>query len=214
MKKPRLTGGAFLLMEGASMECRFTFPNGKRCRCRATPSHVFCRQHAPQSPLLAARPRQNQSSSTSAGTLFFNWRELERNLITLEPREIAAEALYILNALLTDGSRGISDSNAGRLLRALLRRLGTVPFTLLNDPTPPPVPGYPVDPEAFERMMSILIRYAPFVPAAEPPFPLAPFPGQTQAITMGTPSRTPLPSVTAPQTATPIAPTAHPIPAR
>jgi len=147
------------------MECRFTFPNGKRCRCRATPSHVFCRQHAPQAHL--PRPRPLQPRSTGAGTSFRNWRDLERNLITLEPEELAAEAAYILDALLIDGPHGISDTNAGRLLRALLRRLGIVPFRLLDDPTPPQINGYPVDPEAFERMLSLLDRYAPVLPPYE-----------------------------------------------
>jgi hypothetical protein len=177
LKEPRIARlvleAAFLLLEEPPMECRFTFPNGKRCRCRATPSHVFCRQHAPQAHL--PRPRPLQPQNAGAGTSFRNWRDLERNLITLEPEELAAEAFYILDALLNDGPRGISERNAGRLLRAILSRLGFVPFCLPDDPAdepepaatpqaaPSPVSGYPGDPQAFERMISILERYAPFI---------------------------------------------------
>jgi hypothetical protein len=163
---------AFLLLEETPMECRFIFPDGKRCRCRATPSHVFCRQHAPQSQ--TSRPRTlHPESAAAAGSSFRNWRDLERNIVTLEPEELAAEAFYILDALLKDGPHGISDRNAGRILRALLRRLGSVPFCLpddiLDEPVanlpaaPRPVAAYPVDPEAFERMLSLLERYAPFI---------------------------------------------------
>ena len=39
------------------MECRFIFPNGNKCRCRATTGHVLCR-HNPPHPTVPTR-RQN-----------------------------------------------------------------------------------------------------------------------------------------------------------
>jgi hypothetical protein len=199
------------------MVCRFIFPSGKRCRCSATPSHVFCQHHAPQPPVPG---RHSRPLPAAAGSSFRNWRDLERNIITLEPGEIPAEALFILCALLSDGPSGISDVNAGRLLRALLRRLGTVPFSVNGDPEPP-VPGYPVDPEAFERFIAILERHAPNIPddpaeasmkAWEKAIPLPPELQLTEelppvwpaaGLTSVTPTLTPIPPIKLSQRPTP-----------
>jgi len=115
------------------MECRHTFPDGRRCRCRATASHVFCRQHAPQPRVPTLRNRD---------VPFRRWIDLRRVLPTLDRAEIPGAILFVLGLLLQEGPRIISDANAGVLLRHLLRRFGSVPFTLPGDPAPEPDPAY------------------------------------------------------------------------
>ncbi len=77
------------------MECRFIFPNGKRCRCRATASHVFCRQHAPQPRVRTLRNR---------ATPFRTWRSVRRYLATLDRAEIPPSVLLVLSTLLRRSS--------------------------------------------------------------------------------------------------------------
>jgi hypothetical protein len=130
------------------MECRFTFPNGKKCRCGATPSHVFCRHHAPQPRVPTLRNRN---------TPFRTWLDLRRALATLDRSEIPPAILYLLSALLEDGPRGISDHHAGLLLRALVRRFGSVPFTLPDDPAPEPDYAFALS-QSIDRVTDILRR--------------------------------------------------------
>jgi len=130
------------------MECRFIFPNGKRCRCRATASHVFCLNHAPQPRVPTLRKR---------ATPFPHWLDLRRHLATLDRDEIPPAILLVLNALLEDGSRGISDHHAAVLLRALLRRYGSVPFTLPDDPAPEPDYSF-VLAQSIDRVTEIILR--------------------------------------------------------
>lgn len=111
------------------MECRHIFSDGKRCRCAAVPTHVFCRHHAPQPRPRTLRPR-------GAGLL--SWRDIRIHLATLSRDEVPSAILTLLSALLEDGSRSPSDRNAGALLRALVRRFGSVPFSLPTDPAPEP----------------------------------------------------------------------------
>src|SRR5580698_1073763 len=110
------------------MECRHVFSNGKRCRCAATPAHVFCRQHAPQPRVPTLRSRA---------------------LPTLDRAEIPPAILYLLSTLLEQDR--ISDRNAGALLRALLRRFGSVPFTLADDPAPEPDSAFAL-PQSIDRL--------------------------------------------------------------
>ena len=131
------------------MECRFIFPTGKRCRCRATPSHVFCRHHAPQ-------PRARTLRPPTAG--FPRWIDVRRYLAVVPPEQIPAAILCILSALLEDGSRSISDTHAGTLLRALLRRNGSVPFALPEDPAPQPDFAQQFS-ESLDRVAAIVERH-------------------------------------------------------
>jgi len=131
------------------MECRFIFPTGKRCRCRATPSHVFCRHHAPQ-------PRPRTLRPPTAG--FHPLIDVRRNLAVVTPQQIPAAILCILSALLEDGSHGISDVHAGTLLRSLLRRNGSVPFILPGDPAPQPDFAQQFS-ESLDRVAAIIERH-------------------------------------------------------
>lgn len=133
------------------MECRHIFPNGKRCRCRATTSHVFCRHHAPQPRVPTLRNREAP---------FRSWLDLRRALPTLDSSEIPPAILYVLSALLEENPRPISDRSAGVLLRALLRRSGSVPFTLPDDPEPQPDPAFALS-QSIDRVTAILRRRAP-----------------------------------------------------
>ena len=139
------------------MECRFIFPNGKRCRCRATTSHVFCRHHAPQPRVPTLRNRD---------TPFRTWLDLRRALATLDRAEIPPAILFLLSALLEDGPRGISDHHAGLLLRALVRRFGSVPFTLPDDPAPEPDFALVLS-QSIEGVLDILRRQSRYSAQAD-----------------------------------------------
>jgi len=130
------------------MECRFTFPNGKRCRCRATTSHVFCSRHAPQPRVPTLRNRK---------TPFRTWLDLRRALPTLDRDEIRPAILFVLSSLLEEGPGRISDSSAGTLLRALVRSFGSVPFTLLDDPPPEPDYAFTLS-QSLDRVADIILR--------------------------------------------------------
>ncbi|HEX4308635.1 MAG TPA: hypothetical protein VHZ25_01340 [Acidobacteriaceae bacterium] len=137
------------------MECRQFFTNGTRCRCRATAGHVFCRHHAPQPRPFTRRPRNKR---------FGHWRDVERNLATLDFPEMPATILLVLDSLFEIGPLGISDRKAGYLLRALLRRLGSIPFRLPDDPEPQPDPAFALS-QSIDRMAEI-IRTSPTVGTA------------------------------------------------
>jgi len=144
------------------MECRHFFPNGQRCRCCAVPTHVFCRHHAPLPRPRTLRPR---------GSGLATWRDVKIHLATLAPAEIPAAILTLLSALLEDGTRTPSDRNAGALLRALLRRLGSVPFTLPTDPQPAPDFTFEFS-QSIDRLAAILQRaQSPSRPPSAAPHP-------------------------------------------
>jgi hypothetical protein len=130
------------------MECRFLYPDGQRCRCRATNRHVFCRQHAPQPRIPTLRNR---------AVPFRRWLDLRRALPTLDRAEVPPAILFVLSLLLEDPCR-ISDRNAGELLRVLLRRFGEVPFTLPDDPAPEPDPAYAFS-QSMDRITAIVRRH-------------------------------------------------------
>ena len=89
------------------MECRHIFPNGKRCRCLAIETHVFCLHHAPQPRPRTLRPR---------GVRLGSWRDIQIHLATLTRDEVPAAILTLLSALLVDGPGTPSDRKAGTLL--------------------------------------------------------------------------------------------------
>jgi hypothetical protein len=131
------------------MECRFRYPDGQRCRCRATDRHVFCRHHAPQPRVPTLRNR---------AVPFRRWVDLRRALPTLDPAEIPPAILYVLSLLLEEAPIRISDRHAGELLRALVRRHGSIPFTLSDDPAPEPDPAYAFS-QSMDRITAIIRRH-------------------------------------------------------
>jgi hypothetical protein len=116
-------------------ECIHILPNGQKCRGTATRGHEFCRHHGPK-PLgeAPAAPRPRQISRIA------RWSNLSRRLPWLDPADLPIEAYAILLALLEDGVAGISDREAGRLLRGIVRRHGSVPFLEPEFLEPDPVP--------------------------------------------------------------------------
>ncbi len=152
-------------------ECSHLLRTGHRCRCAALRNQPWCRHHAPKKapagpPPLRARDRYSRLS---------HWSDVGRTLAWIDPAEIPGEAYSILCALLEDGVGGISDRQAGRLLRGLLRRIGQVPFLPPGPPSVPTAPSQPAEnqpapihlpnpatpaPVDFDQMLeSILIQY-------------------------------------------------------
>jgi hypothetical protein len=108
-------------------ECSFILPNGKKCRCAATRKQTLCRHHAPK-PAVAGPPPVPKWEIYSN---LSRWRRLRAEIPWMPPAEIPARIYEILHCLIDrgDASPGhISDLTAGRLIRALLNRLGDVPF--------------------------------------------------------------------------------------
>jgi hypothetical protein len=103
-------------------ECRFVLPDRRKCRCVALRNQKFCRHHLPGAnaePTL--QPKYRPYSRV------VRWRELGQTVTTLALEDIPYEIRDILSCLLEDGDGGISDRQAGRLLRGLLRRVGEIP---------------------------------------------------------------------------------------
>ena len=126
-------------------ECAFLLPSGKKCRCMATRNHKFCRHHgAPSRPKTL--PTGDRPWSRVAC-----WRDLGRSLGEYPKPEIPGELLYILHSLLEDD---ISDRTAGRILRSLLQRYGSVPF--MPEAETSPVPAIPPGIDEFSRLTSRL----------------------------------------------------------
>ena len=143
-------------------ECAFILSSGRKCRCVATRNQRFCRHHGRAS---APRPRQPHRYSRLA-----HWRDLGRSVHAIPREEIPFDAWSILEALLEAGQVGISDRVAGRLLRALFLRFGSVPFNPPGSsaqPEPsshrlPSLPGGaavdPADPEDAIRRLGELLE--------------------------------------------------------
>jgi hypothetical protein len=145
-------------------ECAFILSSGKKCRCVATRNQRFCRHHG---SAAAPRPRQPRRYSRLA-----HWRDLGRYVGLIPLEEIPFDAYSILQALLEDGPVGISDRVAGRLLRALLLRYGSVPFNPpgadaepepmpQSSPAVPPAAGPLDSAAALRRLTEILEQHAP-----------------------------------------------------
>ena len=109
-------------------ECKFRLPNGHKCRCVATRNQTFCRHHGAEPAPHPARDARRT-----------NWRDLTASLPTTQTSALPylVYVYVLLEALLYDDDRGVSDRYAGRTLRNVLRRYGSVPATLPNDPDTP-----------------------------------------------------------------------------
>lgn len=116
-------------------ECIHILPNGQKCRGTATRGHEFCRHHGPK-PLGGGPPAPQPRRISRIA----RWSSLSRNLPWIDPADLPIEAYSILLALLEDGVAGISDREAGRLLRGIVRRHGSVPFLEPEFIEPEPLP--------------------------------------------------------------------------
>jgi hypothetical protein len=136
-------------------ECTHTLPTGRKCHCPATRNQALCRHHAPKPAVPGPPPLPKRDRYSRLA----RWTNLGRDIPWLAAAEIPSEIFNILYCLLEDG---ISDREAGRLLRGLLRRLGSVPFPV-PDPSgasaplpeqprlaPPSVAAPFVDPGAYD----------------------------------------------------------------
>jgi hypothetical protein len=113
-------------------ECSQILPSGQKCRCLALRGRDACRHHC-AGPLPPPAPRRGGFSRVT------RWRDLGLSVHTLPAHDIPFHAFVLLGALIADGDDGISDREAARLLRVLLRRHGSIPF--------PPPPGVQVEPD-------------------------------------------------------------------
>jgi hypothetical protein len=134
-------------------ECSQTLPSGQKCRCLALRDRDACRHHC-AGPLPPLAPRRGGFSRIT------RWRNLGLTVHTLPARDIPFHAFVLLGALLADGDDGISDREAGRLLRVLLRRHGSIPFApppgvkVGPDPDPDPAPSAGSVPQDLSQMFS------------------------------------------------------------
>jgi hypothetical protein len=148
-------------------ECHFRLPNGRKCRAAATRNQPFCRHHRPKPAVAGPPPLRKRDLYCRLG----HWAHVSRNIPWFDPAEIPDEIYGILYSLLQDDVGGISDREAGRLLRGLLRRVGQVPFPLPGSsgadarsasfpmpmPARQPADADPLaDPAALNRMMAAL----------------------------------------------------------
>jgi hypothetical protein len=128
-------------------ECVFRLASGRKCRAAANRHQPFCRHHAPK-PAVPAPPSIPKSERYSN---LSRWRRIGIRLDSIPVEEIPREIWDILQCLVDrgpDSTGRISNLTAGRFLRALLNRLGDVPFPdpdlalESEDPTAPaPCPG-------------------------------------------------------------------------
>jgi hypothetical protein len=127
-------------------ECTFVRRNGRKCRAAANRNQAFCRHHAPKRASDGPPPIAKRNIYTNLA----RWRAFGRDLRWLDPAEIPFNVYEILNAL-TGANPGdhLSDLIAGRYLRALLTKIGEVPFPRPDfEPTaaPPQAPSSPAAP--------------------------------------------------------------------
>jgi hypothetical protein len=133
-------------------ECTQILPTGQKCRALALRGRDACRHHLAGPPPPRA-PRRGGFSRIS------RWRDLGLTVHTLPAHDIPFQTFVLLGALLADGDDGISDREAGRLLRVLLRRHGRIPFAPppgvrveLDEPGPASAAGS--TPQDFGQMFS------------------------------------------------------------
>jgi len=157
-------------------ECCFILPNGLKCRCAATRNQALCRHHAPK-PAADGPPPVPKCERYSD---LSRWRRLGSKLRWMPLSAIPYTIHEILECLVDrgDDSTGrISDLTAGRFLRALLTRLGSVPFP---EPGPEPYPASDPAPRTSMPMTAPAINpgnYAALMAAfapIPPPRPRAP----------------------------------------
>lgn len=142
-----------------ALECRHVLATGQKCRGAALRNQTLCRHHAPKS----AAPGPPPLSKRARFSPLARWRSLGQRAPWLSPADIPGEVLDILYCLLsTDETDSISDLSAGRYLRALLRRLGRIPFALpdpdsgLAEDTFPYQPAQPANTAAGDRLRTLL----------------------------------------------------------
>jgi hypothetical protein len=134
-------------------ECSFILSTGKKCRAPATRNQTLCHHHAPK-PAVPGPPPIPKSQRYSH---LARWRDLRRNLQWLPLDEIPATIHDILSCLIDRGpgqnTGEISDLIAGQYLRALLNRLGDVPFPYpeFAQPAPEPVVARPKPDQKLDR---------------------------------------------------------------
>jgi hypothetical protein len=106
-------------------ECTFVRRNGRKCRAAANRNQAFCRHHAPKPASDGPPPIAKRNIYTNLA----KWRALGRDLRWLDPAESPLSVYEILNSLAgADPDNHLSDLIAGRYLRALLTKIGEVPF--------------------------------------------------------------------------------------
>jgi len=146
-------------------ECTFILRNGSKCRAAANRNQNLCRHHAPKPAVPPPPPiPKNELYSNLA-----RWRRLGLELKSMPEDEIPLAVWQILQCLIDRGPdvpESISDLTAGRFLRALLNRLGNVPFP---DPEFSEAPSACFPPQASRRPAKIggAIIPADTAPAAE-----------------------------------------------
>jgi hypothetical protein len=170
-------------------ECSFILSTGRKCHGAANHNQALCRHHMPK----PAHPGPPPAPKSERYSRIARWARLGRSLPWLDAAEIPSEIFNILYCLIEDGEGGISDHEAGRLLRGLLRRIGSVPFAIPDPSAPDPsaasapsasseaahsapasVPAEFLDPGAFdpgyfdpERLDSLLASLAQRYPVFE-----------------------------------------------
>jgi len=145
-------------------ECRFTLPNGRKCRCSATRGHAFCRHHGAPS-----QPRSLPDHLLWKRLTI--WRTLGRELQDVPVVDIPGELLTLLQSLLDNE---VSDRFAGRALRVLLVRYGSVPFQEERPSSPIDLPEPPPSKQQLLEQYRSLFAVQPHPqPAAIHPRPAA-----------------------------------------
>lgn len=142
-------------------ECRYTLPNGRKCRGLAVHNQPFCRHHGPKFSGPPPLPRRERYSRLS------RWARLSRQLPWLDAADIPGEFHNILLSLLENG---ISDREAGRLLRGLLLRLAA---SLRRQRAGHALYPEDVEPDLFVSVLSTLLgeTLPPDVPQPWPSLP-------------------------------------------
>ena len=102
-------------------ECSHILPNHHKCHGLALRGHQRCFHHIDPAQRPPLRPLRDPFSRIT------RWRQLGRRVHTLPVHEIPCNVYSVLGGLFNDGQDGISDREAGRLLRILLRRHGSIP---------------------------------------------------------------------------------------
>jgi hypothetical protein len=148
-------------------ECTFILPNGMKCRCAATRNQTLCRHHG---PALAGSPPVSKSDRYSD---LRRWRQLGRELPLMPADDIPFTIYGILQCLVDrgpDSAGSISDLTTGRFLRALLNRLGDVPFPYPGSPSSSEPASEPEAPPAGQPDLGALLA-ALGLPPLNSPFP-------------------------------------------
>lgn len=143
-------------------ECVFTLSSGRKCRGTATRGHAFCRHHGAPA----------KSSAPAVDPYLWNrrscWLHFGRELDLLTAEEIPGSILNLLQALLDNV---VSDRFAGRCLRILLQRFGSLPpefLQALHSPQNPPDAAPRIDPETEQLLRRLMGDMDPQSAAALP----------------------------------------------